>query len=172
MVARSKVKTATPKITRPHMPGYGLSKARKGLLPWNWAEDRLKQSRQFWIATTRPDRRPHVMVVWALWMNGALYFSTGKTSRKARNLAKNPNCTMCAENAAEAVILDGKVKSERDVEVIRAFIRLYEKKYKFKLGEMGEDWLALKEPVFYLQPKVAFGLWEKKFPTSATRWIF
>ena len=154
------------------MPGYGISEARKGMLPWKWAEDRLNKSRQYWIATTRPEKHPHVMVVWALWMDGVLYFSTGKTSRKARNLAKNPNCTMCTENAAEAVIMDGEVKTERDIERIRTFIRLYEKKYKFKLGEMGEDWLRFKEPVFYLQPKVAFGLWEKKFPTTATRWKF
>jgi uncharacterized pyridoxamine 5'-phosphate oxidase family protein len=169
---KTKSKQPTPLSTRPHMPGYGLSEERKGLLPWKWAVDRLNKSRQYWIATTRPDKRPHVMVVWALWMNGVLYFSTGKTSRKARNLAKNPHCTMCTENAAEAVIIDGEVKTERNVERIRTFIRLYEKKYKMKLGEMGEDWLALKEPVFYLQPKMAFGLWEKKFPTTATRWKF
>jgi hypothetical protein len=154
------------------MPGYGLPKSKKGLLPWNWAEQRLNKSRQFWIATTRPDKRPHVMVVWALWMNGLLYFSTGSTSRKTRNLAKNPKCTMCTDNAAEAVIIDGVVRTERSVERIREFIRLYERKCKWKLGEMGDDLLAIKEPVFYLQPKVAFGLWEKKFSTSATRWLF
>jgi Pyridoxamine 5'-phosphate oxidase len=68
-----------PKTTRPHMPGYDLPKTKKGLLPWKWAEDRLKKSRQYWIATTRPDGRPHVMVIWALWLDGKLYFSTGKT---------------------------------------------------------------------------------------------
>ena len=56
-----------PKTTRPNIPGYGLPDSKKGLLPWKWAEDRLKVSRQFWIATTRPDGRPHVMIVWALW---------------------------------------------------------------------------------------------------------
>jgi len=161
-----------PKITRPHMPGYGLPKSKEGLLPWKWAEDRLKKSRQYWIATTRPDGRPHVMVVWALWMGGVLYFSTGKESRKAKNLASNPNCTMCCENAAEAVILEGVVETERNVETIREFVKLYEKKYKWKLGEMGENMIALKDPVFRLRLTVAFGLWEKKFATSATRWIF
>jgi len=154
------------------MPGYGLPKAKKGLLPWKWAEDRLNKSRQYWIATTRPDGRPHVMVVWALWVDGVLYFSTGSKSRKAQNLAKNPQCIMCTDKADEAVILEGMVETERDVEHIRKFIPLYEKKYKWKLGEMGEDLLNLKEPVFYLRPRKAFGLWEKKFATTATRWIF
>jgi uncharacterized pyridoxamine 5'-phosphate oxidase family protein len=164
--------TKQPKVTRPLMPGYGIPKSKQGLLPWKWAEDRLKKSRQFWIATTRPDGRPHVMVIWALWLDGRLYFSTGSTSRKARNLEANPHCTLCTEDAAEAVILEGEVKHERDVKVIREFLRLYEKKYKFDMSGMVDDLVKLKEPVFYLRPKVAFGLWEERFATSATRWIF
>jgi uncharacterized pyridoxamine 5'-phosphate oxidase family protein len=149
-------KTRAPKTTRPHIPGYGLPKSKKGLLPWRWAEDRLKKSRQFWIATTRPDGQPHVMIVWALWMHGLLYFSTGKESRKARNIAQNSKCTMCTDNAAEGVILEGAVETERDVERIRELIDLYEKKYKYKLGKMGERMLALEDPVFLLRPKVGF----------------
>ena len=166
-----RIRSKQPKATRPHMPGYGLPKSKKGLLPWKWAEDRLGKSRQYWIATTRPDGRPHVMVVWALWMDGLLYFSTGSKSRKARNLKANPNCTMGTEKADEAVILEGVVETERDVDKIREFLRRYEKKYKWDMSSMAEDLLKLKEPVFYLRPKVGFGLWEKKFATSATRWI-
>ena len=167
-----KSKSKVPKSTRPRMPGYGLPKSKKGLLPWKWAEQRLNKSRQFVIATVRPDRRPHVMVVWALWLDGRLYFSTGSTSRKAQNLRKNRNCVMCTEDAAEAVILEGVVETERSVAKIREFLRIYEKKYKFDMSGMAEDMLSLKEPVFYLRPKVGFGLWEKKFSTSATRWLF
>lgn len=168
----AKTKNKLPKTTRPDMPGYGLPKTKKGLLPWKWAEDRLKKSRQYWITTTRPDGRPHVMVIWALWLDGKLYFSTGKTSRKARNLAANPNCTMCTDNSAEAVILEGVIGNELDGETIREFLRLYEKKYKIDMSSGADDFVNLKEPVFYLRPKVAFGLWEKKFATSATRWLF
>lgn len=162
----------TPKATRPAIPGYGLPKNKKGLLPWKWAEDRLKKSRQYWIATTRSDGRPHVMIVWALWMDGVLYFSTGKQSVKARNLAQNQNCVMSTEKANEAVILEGVVETERDVRRIREFIRMYEKKYKWKLGKMADAMLALEDPVFFLRAKVGFGLWEKKFASTATRWLF
>src|SRR6185503_10114228 len=168
----AKAKKTSPKATRPEMPGYGLPKSRKGLLSWKWAEDRLKKSRQYWIATTRPDGRPHVMVIWALWMDATLYFSTGSTSRKARNLDRNPHCTMCTENAAEAVVLEGTVETEKRVERIREFLKLYEKKYKFDMSGMAEDLLSLKEPVFRLKPKTGFGLAEKTFSTSATRWLF
>ncbi len=173
MPAKTKEKkTNLPKVTRPHIPGYGLPKTKKGLLPWKWAEERLSKSRQYWIATVRPDGRPHVMVVWALWLDGSLYFSTGSKSRKAQNLAKNPYCTMCTGKADEAVVLEGSVETEKDVERIREFLRLYAKKYKWDMSEMADDLLKLKEPVFRLRPKTAFGLAEKTFATSATRWIF
>ncbi len=79
---------------------------------------------------------------------------------------------MCTDQADEAVILEGMVETERNVDTIRKFVPLYEKKYKWKLGEMGDKMIALEDPVFYLRPEVGFGLWEKKFSTSATRWTF
>jgi len=112
------------------------------------------------------------MVIWALWVDGALYFSTGSKSRKAQNLANNPHCTMCTQNAAEAVIIEGKVDAEKNVNRIRDFLKLYEKKYKWDMSDMADDLLKLKEPVFLLRPKVAFGMAEKTFSNSATRWIF
>lgn len=168
----AKSKKASPKATRPQMPGYGLPNTKKGLLDWKWAEERLKKSRQYWIATTRPDGRPHVMVIWALWMNGQLYFSTGGTSRKARNLSKNPHCTMCTENSEEAVVLEGSVEKEKSAQTIREFLKLYQKKYKFDMSGMAEDLLSLKEPVFFLKPKTGFGLAERTFSKTATRWLF
>ncbi len=167
----AKKKSRSPKATRPHMPGY-LSKTKNALLPWKWAEDRLKRSRQYWIATTRPDGRPHVMVIWALWLDGFLYFSTGSASQKARNLAGNSHCTICTEDAAEGVILEGVSETEGEIEQIRKVLVLYGKKYKFDMSGMADDLLNLKEPVFRLRPITAFGLWEKKFSTTATRWLF
>src|SRR2546427_9849951 len=92
-----------PKPSRPHMPGYGLPKGTKGLLPWGWAEQRLKKSHNYWITTVRPDGSPHTMIVWGLWLDGRFYFSTGRQSRKARNLAANPKCILCTERADEAI---------------------------------------------------------------------
>ena len=79
---------------------------------------------------------------------------------------------MCTEDAAEAVVLEGTVETEKRVERIREFLKLYEKKYKFDMSGMAEDLLSLKEPVFRLKPKTGFGLAEKTFSTSATRWLF
>ena len=71
---------------RPHMPGYGILPAGEGigLLPWSWAVERLERSHDYWLATVWPDARPHVMPVWGVWREDALWFSSSKTSRKAR----------------------------------------------------------------------------------------
>jgi hypothetical protein len=37
---------------------------------------------------------------------------------------------------------------------------------------MEQEILAMKEPVFAVRPRVAFGLWEKYFATKTTRWKF
>src|SRR5215475_8390880 len=101
---------------RPHMPGYGILDANdgEGLLPWEWALERLTGSHNYLLATTRPDGRPHVMPVWGLWLDGAFYFSTGRQSRKARNLRANPNCVVSTDRSDEAVILEGVAEEIAD----------------------------------------------------------
>ncbi|MFG1646895.1 hypothetical protein ACGFMK_42015 [Amycolatopsis sp. NPDC049252] len=36
------------------MPGYGIAAAGEGLLPWSWADERLRASHDFWLATDAP----------------------------------------------------------------------------------------------------------------------
>ena len=154
------------------MPGYGLPKGNKGLLPWNWADDRLKKSHNYWITTVKPDGSPHTMVVWGLWLDGEFLFSTGRRSRKARNLAENQRCVVSTEKANEAVILEGVAEEVADVALRRKFLALYERKYAWDMSSFEEDILSLKEPIYAVRPAVAFGLDEKKFLEAATRWRF
>jgi hypothetical protein len=160
-----------PEASRLHAPGYGFPKGSEGLLPWSWAEHRLKKSHNYWITTVTPDNAPHTMVVWGLWQNGCFLFSTGSKSRKARNLAGNPNCIVCAEHANEAVIVEGAAEIA-DVAARSKMLPAYEKKYKFDMSTMKDDILAMKEPVFAVCPRVVFALPEKYFQSKSTRWKF
>ena len=162
-VAKSNKKV--PKSSRPYMPGYGLPKGKEGLLPWTWAEQRLKKSHNYWISTTRPDGRPHLMVIWGLWIDGAFYFSSGAQSRKAKNLENNPHCVIATEAAHEAVVLEGEVSLVAQ-EAKAAIFKPYEKKYNFDMSGFAS------EPIFVVRPNVAFGLPEKKSLKSSTRWRF
>ena len=63
--------------------------------------------RTFWVATVHTSNRPHVMPVWGVWVDDAFYFSTGRKSRKGRNVAANPACTVTNDDGEEAVIVEG-----------------------------------------------------------------
>lgn len=158
-------RTKEPKSGRPNLPGYGVSKTRKELLPWKWAEDTLSKTKNYFLATTRGDGRPHVMPIWGVWTDGEFYFSTGKKSVKARNLAANPNCVVCAGTAEEAVILEGTVEKVGDKKIVQRVATVYLKKYNFDFSKMNE-------PTFVVRPRVAFGQVEKTFVKTATRWKF
>jgi len=164
-------KSATPKSSHIHAAGYGFPETTKGLLPWSWAEQRLKKSHNYWITTVKPDVSPHTMVVWGLWQDGRFLFSTGSKSRKARNLAQNPKCIVCTEHADEAVIIEG-VAEIADVAARKKFLPPYERKYKWDMSKMKDDILSMKEPVFAVRPRVAFALWEEHFQERSTRWTF
>jgi hypothetical protein len=162
-----------PKPSRIDAPGYGFPKGRKGLLPWSWAEQRLKKSHNYWITTVTPGKpsKPHSMVIWGLWQDGRFLFITGAESRKTRNLAKNTNCIVSTEDASEAVVVEG-VAEIVDIETRRKLIPIYERKYKYDLSAMKDDMLSMKEPVFAVRPRTVFGLWEKHFQGKSTRWQF
>ena len=162
---RSTAAAKAPKAARPHMPGYGMPRGRKGLLPWTWAEQRLRRSHNYWVITVRPDGTPHAMPVWGIWVDERFVFSTGAKSRKARNLQANPSCVVCTERSAEAVIVEGTAVTISDRERLKQLAPVYQRKYKpWKLDpEMG--------PIFEVRPRVAFAMYEKRFK-DATRYSF
>ena len=162
---RAATKGKHPQAARPHMPGYGLPRGTKGLLPWTWAEQRLRRSHTYWMLTVRSDATPHAMPVWGIWVDNRFYFSTGGRSRKARNLQRNPACIVCTERTAEAVIVEGRAAIVSDAAVVQRLAPVYHRKYKpWKLDpEMG--------PVFEVRPRVAFAMYEKRF-RDATRYSF
>lgn len=154
-----------PRADRPHMPGYGISAASEGVLDWEWAEERIRESHNYWLATTRPDGRPHVFPIWGIWRGGAFYFSAGKKSRKAANLRDNPHCVICNERADEAVIVEGVVAELDEGEERREAIAAYDAKYAWDLGALGE-------PIYAVRPVKVFGMPESDFLSGATRWSF
>ena len=67
-----------------------------GAIATEWAETRraLETAEMFWICTVRADGRPHVTPLVAVWLDGALHFSTGANEQKAVNLRGNPHVTL------------------------------------------------------------------------------
>jgi hypothetical protein len=154
--------SAEPRAARPYMPGYE-EMFNEGMLPWSWARRILDDARNYWFASNRPGGPPHVMPVWGIWLDDTFCFSTAVTSKKARNIAADPRCTVTAETADGQVILEGiaAIDSMR----IRAFLDRYSAKYNWPMAE---------EPFFAVTPSVVFGFPDTAVNSQegATRWLF
>ena len=139
---------------------------------WAEATKQLEQAEIFWLSTVRPDGRPHVTPLIAVWLDGALYFCTGANERKARNLAHNAHCVLTTgcnalnEDGLDLVV-EGDAVRVTDEAKLRRIAGRYEAKY-------GHDWhfevdkgafqgqegnVAL---VFEVAPATAFGFGKGK----------
>lgn len=164
--------TGGPAADRPVMPGYGVLPAAEGsgLIAWAEAERRLNVSHDYWCATVRPDGAPHVMPVWGVWLDGALWFSSGLRSRKARNLAAEPRCTLTTDDAADPVVVEGMARQETDRAALERFVGAMNAKYDAGMT------LEFLDPAvngsYAVHPVRAFGLTHGDFTGSPTRWTF
>jgi PPOX class probable F420-dependent enzyme len=154
------------------MPGYGIQSASEGsgLLPWSWAEQQLTASRSFWLATHWPDGRPHVMPVWAVWHERRLLFSSSKQSRKARNLANDPRCSLSTEDPNNPVVVEGVAELVTQHDDLAAFLAAENKKYATSYGMDMVD--PATNCCYRLRPTWIFGLRADDFTGSPTRWQF
>ena len=92
---------------------------------WDDARDRLanpEPNGHAWLATVRPDGRPHLMPVIPFWIEGALHFVAGEGTRKGRNLAANAWCVVGTESRklpSLDVIVDGRAEPLEDPDAVR-----------------------------------------------------
>jgi PPOX class probable F420-dependent enzyme len=151
------------------MPDYGLRPPDEGtgLLPWSWAQERLRSSRYYWVCTVGPDRRPHATPVWAVWHGGRVWFSCGPHSRKARNLRDRPQCTVTTDDPRNPVVVEGVAERVVERDAIEAVRLDMVAKYDY---EMSLDFL-LANAVFAVRPVKVIGLVEDDFTGSPTRWL-
>ena len=157
----------SPEPSRPHAPGYdAMLDAGGGLMRWSWAEERLASSRNYWVSTVRPGGAPHSMPVWGIWLDSAFWFSTGASSRKARNLAHEARCVITTEHADEALIVEGAAEVMTDASELERFAQLYELKYAWDIRAFS--------PIFRVRPKTVFAFIEHASSEtgSPTRWLF
>lgn len=67
------------------------SEAGTSATPWSETLNELQNAQMFWLTTVRPDGRPHMTPLVAVWLGDALHFSTGASEQKAVNLRDSPH---------------------------------------------------------------------------------
>jgi nitroimidazol reductase NimA-like FMN-containing flavoprotein (pyridoxamine 5'-phosphate oxidase superfamily) len=153
----------------------------EGAIPTGWSQARegLEHAEVYWLSTVRPDGRPHVTPLLAVWHDGALHFCTGATERKAKNLEQNPHVILTTGSNALGegldLVVEGDARRITDDATLQAVAGTYESKY-------GKDWhFDVRDGTFHqgdnealvyeVAPTTAFGF-GKGEPYSQTRWRF
>jgi len=107
-----------------------LDRYGSAALPWSRPHDLLAASATqpnitFFLGTMRPDGRPHAAGIGAIWLDGDLYITSGPQTRKARNLAANPACTISVRLEGLDLILEGEATRVTDQPTLETVARLY-----------------------------------------------
>ena len=97
------------------------------------ARERLAEGDWYWLATAHPDGRPHMRPVLAVWLDGALHFSTSPASRKGTNLARDARCVMTTATDALHLVVEGEAARVHDDATRRRVAEAYASKYGWQV---------------------------------------
>ena len=146
------------------------------------AREILEQAEVYWLTTVRPDGRPHVTPLIAVWLGDALYFCTGPNERKAKNLAENSRCviTTGSNTLSEGldVVVEGEAINVSDEARLQRISDTFASKYgthswhfTVRDGAFHLEGGGGRALVFEVAPTKAFGFGKgERF--SQTRWRF
>ena len=99
-------------------------------IPWSrprelLAVEALGPKTWFFLGTVRPDGRPHAAALGAAWHDGDLYFQCGPGTRKARNIAANPACTLSGSLPGLDVVFEGEARRVTDGPTLEAVAAIF-----------------------------------------------
>jgi hypothetical protein len=131
------------------------------------------------VGTVRPDGRPHAARVGVAAYDGDLYFQCGPKSRKARNIAADPACTLSASLPGLDLVVEGEAGRVADTPTLEALAALY-REHGWPVQVEGDGFTApYNAPsagpppwhLFRLAAHTVFGVAGVE-PHGATRWRF
>ena len=134
-----------------------------------------------WLTTINPDGSPHVTGIGALWVDGAFWFETGETTRKGRNLERDPRCTLSVATHEFDLVVNGVAHQVTDPATVGAMAERWAADgWPARVDESGRSITAeYSAPsagpppwfVYRITPRSATGLLTIE-PGGATRWRF
>jgi hypothetical protein len=160
---------------------HGFSERDATPTPWAVGLEQLRAADTYWLSTVRPDGRPHVTPVIAVWHAEALWFATGPEERKARNLAENRSCVVTTgrcdlvEGALD-VVLEGQAELATDDAALELVATAFAIKYPngpwdfvVRGGAFSDRHAGGRVLVFRVSPAQGFGF-RKGDHFSQTTW--
>jgi PPOX class probable F420-dependent enzyme len=101
--------------------------------------ERLRTEEILWLASVRPDGRPHLVPVWFLWEGETILLFSQPDSQKIRNLRQNPAVMVSLDSAdrgEDVIVLEGIAELVDDPEFTTS-LPAYADKYAALLTDMG-----------------------------------
>ena len=157
---------------------YGLDP-----IPWSRALQALESGQQrnetSFLATTRPNGRPHLAGIGAVWDNGKVYFVSGAGTRKSRNVARNPSCAISMSLPGIDLVFEGVAERVTDDETLQRLAKRYGDggwPARVEDGAFTYDYSAPSAgpppwDLYAVTPTTVFGVIAAE-PVGATRWRF
>jgi hypothetical protein len=152
-------------------------------LSWSRPHDLLTAipppSATFFLGTSQPDGRPHAAPFGAIWHDGDIYLVSGAETRKSRNLAANPACTVSVALEGLDLVLEGKAERVADQSNLAEIASRY-RELGWPVEAEGDAFVApysapsAGPPPWFLYRisfDTAFGVATAE-PHGATRWRF
>ena len=100
---------------------------------WDETRRALEEAQLSWICTVRSDGRPHLTPLVAVWLDEALYFSTGAGEQKAVNLRGNPHVILSTGcntwDRGLDVVVEGDAVQVTDDDVLRRLAEAWTAKW-------------------------------------------
>lgn len=148
---------------------------------WEDAQEWLTKGGWFWLATVRSNGAPHVMPVFAVWSESALYLSSKETARKSRNLAVDGRCVITTDTGDLHLIVEGEARRVYNEATLRRASDAFEAIYGWPTVVTGDKLDAEygaptsggpPYDVYEITPTKAFGLPTDGESYTPTRWRF
>jgi len=142
----------------------------KTLLTWAAIRKELEEAPQYWVATTRPDGRPHVVPRDGVWLDDAWYYGGSPETVHNRNLENNHEAVMHIGEGLTAIIVEGEAKHVRlELEIAQRLADVNNRKYShYGLNTKADIYVTRG----ILELKARRVLAWTNLPENATRFLF
>ena len=162
-----------------NLDGYGNRP-----IPWSRAERQLKDATgdlaiHFFLTTVRPDGRPHVAGIGALWVDGRFWFVSGPDTRKSRNVAEHADCVISVALPDLDLAVEGVARQVTDESTLQRLAKHYDDQGWPATVKDGAFTAPYNAPsagpppwnLYEMTPRRAFGVATAE-PSGAMRWDF
>ena len=90
-----------------------------------------------WLTTLNADGGPHVTGLGVLWVDGAFWFETGRTTRKGRNLARDPRCALSVSTREFDLVVEGRAEPVEDPATVARLAALWAQEWPCTVDASG-----------------------------------